>query len=192
MKCLLLDVDGVLITSERFSKQYQETFGISNELMLPFFESEEFEATHNGKGDLKQILTPYLAKWKWQGSVEELLEWWFRAQSTPNVKLLSVVKELRAKGMKCYLATNQEQYRTDYLRKQLGDQFDGIFASCEMGCQKPSFEFFEKVLEETKVKPEEIVFFDDTQKHVDGAKKLEIKAYFYTSFEDFEEKLQLI
>ena len=62
-----------------FSVQYAKEFGISNDMMLPFFQGI-FQEAVVGKADLKELLIPVIEKWRWKGTVEELLEWWFKAE----------------------------------------------------------------------------------------------------------------
>ena len=60
IKAIIFDADGVVINSpEMFSIQYQKAFGISNDVMLPFFEGI-FQDCLKGKADLKEELKHHL------------------------------------------------------------------------------------------------------------------------------------
>ena len=62
IKAIVLDADGVIINKpDMFSVQYQKEFGISNEVMLPFFKGR-FQDCLTGKADLKEELKPFLKK----------------------------------------------------------------------------------------------------------------------------------
>ncbi|MCK5081051.1 MAG: HAD-IA family hydrolase, partial [Candidatus Moranbacteria bacterium] len=106
-------------------------------------------------------------------------------------KIVDRVKQLRESGVKCYLATKQEKYRTEYMKNEMGfsDIFDGIFSSSALRCQKPDPKFFQKILDELEVEGKEVLFFDDEQVNVNGAKRVEIKSFLYTGFEKFEKDL---
>ena len=56
-KCILLDVDGVLVNSEMFSLQYQKRFNLPQDIMLPFFKGV-FQDCLIGKADLKEAVAP--------------------------------------------------------------------------------------------------------------------------------------
>ena len=70
--------------------------------------------------------------------------------------------------------TNQKQY-SDLFKtsgsKNLEPYFEKVYYSCRMGMRKPDQIIFDHVLNENKLIPEETLFIDDTQQHVDGALK---------------------
>jgi putative hydrolase of the HAD superfamily len=109
-KCILFDADGVVINSEMLSVQYQKEHDVSNDDMIPFFEGE-FQNCIVGKTDLIELVKPWLPKWKWDGTVDEFLQFWFKAEHNVDERMVAVIRNLRKKGIKCYLATNQEKYR---------------------------------------------------------------------------------
>lgn len=191
IKCILFDADGVVINSEMFSVQYVKKHNIPYEEMLPFFKNE-FPDSIIGKADLIEIVKPWLSKWKWDGTVHDFLQFWFEAEHNIDKEIVSVIKKLREKGIKCYLATNQEKYRTQYMLKNMGfkDLFDHVFSSAHIGHKKPDTKFFEFILnklkKECKFNPNEILFFDDSKEHIESANKLGIKAHLYHNIKDLE------
>lgn len=190
-KCILFDADWIVIRSELFSIQYQKKFWISNKQMLPFFEWE-LQNCVIWKSDLKEILKPWLLKWEWNDTVDNFLKFWFESEHKIDNRVIEVINDLRSKWIKCYLATNQEKYRTQYMKNKMGfeDIFDKIYSSCEIWHKKPNSEFYEYILEDLKnshnILPQEVLFFDDSIEHVNSAKeKFEINAYLYTDFDKF-------
>ena len=118
IKIFLFDADGVvIIPSERFSDRFSREFNVDYEEKIPPFFENDFEPCLTGRADLKEIIKPYLKRWGWKKSVDELLEYWFENENHIDERVIEVIKKLRAIGIKCYLATNQEKYRTQYLRK---------------------------------------------------------------------------
>jgi len=103
--------------------------------------------------------------------------------------LIEKIKQLRSEGIKCYLATNQEKYRTKYMRETMDFEniFDGVFSSAELECKKPEKEFFQKVLDSLEINGEEVLFFDDDQRNINGAKSSGIKSFLYVGFDKLEE-----
>lgn len=195
MKCILFDADGVAINSEMFSVQYQKRYDVSNDEMLPFFKGI-FQDCLIGKVDLKEAVSPYLKSWKWDGTVDEFLQFWFKVEHHIDEKLIGLIKVLRGKNIKCYLATNQEKYRTEYMINEMGfkDVFDHIFSSAEIGYKKPEREFYEVIFnwinKTDSVAKEEIFYVDDSQEAVDSANSFGIKASFYANFNDFAEQIK--
>ncbi len=196
-KAILFDADGVVIDAEMFSVQYQEKYNVSNDEMVPFFKGD-FQKCVMGQLDLVEAVTPWLAKWKWEGTPEEFLHYWFSAEHSVDEQMIETIKKLRKKGIKCYLVTNQEKYRAQYLKEQMGFDklFDDMFLSGDIGYKKPDREFYEFILNNLKNKYEihsqEIMFFDDDQRNVDAAKNCGIDAYFYKNFEEFQNTVKLI
>lgn len=193
-KCVLFDADGVVINSELFSIQYQKQFGVSNDEMMPFFKGI-FQDCLIGKADLKESVQSYLKKWKWKGDVDSFLLFWFKAEHRIDQRVVDLILKLRKNSVFCYLVTNQEKYRTQYMRKEMGfgDIFDDIFSSAEIGSKKPDKEFYEFILQAVTKKgitKEQIFYTDDTASHVKSAKELGIDAHLYTDFEEFNGLIQ--
>ncbi len=186
MKALLLDADGVVLKRHRyFSERFAEEYNVPQDLIVPFFK-DEFRKCQTGKADLKEALVPYLEKWGWQGSVEDFMQYWFDSDTEIDAEVFSLVKGFRAKGIPCYLVTDQEQYRAEFIRKKLDGMLDGFFFSSELGASKDTPEFFVSLLKTLNVAPGEVTYLDDDQKNVDVALTLGIDAYFYNGIEDLE------
>lgn len=188
IKAVLFDVDGVLIdiSLEKSQEQLQKDWGITPEQTADFFQNE-FRECLRGEADLKEVIVPYLQKWGWNDSVNAFLDYWFESQKEVDMRLLEEVRSLQKKGLKVYLATNQEKYRAEYLLHHLGfkEIFDGIFVSYDLGMTKKNPEFFQKILEKIHCKPEEVIFWDDHMKYVQSAQSVGIHAEFYANFEQY-------
>ena len=185
---ILFDADGVVIRSEMFSTHYQKTQGLSPDDMLPFYKGI-FQECLTGKADLKEVIVPWLKKWKWDGDVDGFLLQWFQYEHKIDQQIVDLIRDLRKNSVSCYLATNQEKYRTQYMRKEMNFEkiFDGIFSSAEVGSKKPQAEFYEFIFRKLGINKDKILYTDDTASHVEGAKEARIDAYHYTEFEPFNE-----
>lgn len=175
-----------------FSVQLAKDYNIDPQKLLPFFKNE-FQKCLTGEADLKTEIQPYLKTWGWTQSVEDLLKYWFAAEHKIDEPLVAFIQTLRKRGIPCYLATNQEQYRTHYMLTKMGfgHIFEAIFSSANLGEKKPDPAFFEKILRKLKpLKPQEILFWDNSLAHIEGAKKVRIHAELYTTFEDLKKKTE--
>lgn len=186
---MLFDADGVTIINETyFSKKLERDFSISTKITEPFF-TGEFQKCITGQADLKELLGNHAKEWGWKKSVDELLAYWFKCEHNVSEELIEGIQKVRSMGIKCYLATNQERYRTDYIIDQMGfgKSFDGVFSSANIGYTKPGKEYFQHILGDLEgILPEEIVYFDDSEKNVIAAKELGIDARLYSAYEDFD------
>lgn len=188
-KILLLDADGVVLPKTRyFSERYAEHFGVSAESLKSFFKNE-LRDCQLGTKDLRIVLPRYFNDWQWQGTVDELLQYWFQDGNQPEPEILTLVEQTRAAGIKCYLATDQEKYRAHYLWQnlELSKHFDGSFFSCDLGARKNETVYWEKVLAKLgNPDPAEVVFWDDELENVATAKQAGIEAHLFTQRVDFK------
>lgn len=193
IKVLLFDVDGVLITGDPFTVHLAHDHGITQETTAPFFQ-KRFTACLTDKADLRQELSTVLPEWGWKQSVDDLLLYWFTSENNINTQLLQAIQLMRQQGMRCYLATNQEKYRSTYIWKKTGfeKKFDGIFSSAQVGHVKSEPAFFQHISRSLENIPtQEILFWDDNKENIAVARKAGLQAELYTSFADFIQKTAL-
>lgn len=191
MKVILFDLDGVVIKKHSyFSHKFADDFGIDPELITTFF-TTDFQACLVGRTDLKIIILPYLKTWGWKKSVDDLLEYWFEFESTLDQQIIEDIQKLRTSEKKCYLATNNEKYRTEYVkhRLSLGKKFDGVFSSAYLGCTKSDPRFWTQVMTTLQLPPSDITLWDDDADNVTSAKQAGIQAFFYSNYSDFKQTL---
>ncbi|MDO8620639.1 MAG: HAD family hydrolase [bacterium] len=190
---ILFDIDGVVLCKRKrlFSKVLAEEFGASeHEDMLPFF-TGPFQKCIVGKADLKQELVPYLPKWRYPHGVDALIVNWFEHERTLEDRILREVAILRAKGIRCFLATDNEKYRTEYLwtNLDLKSQFYGIFSSSILGVRKSTPEFWAKAFEQVQaIDRRSVLVWDDEEENVTAAKAFGLSAEFYTDFTNYLQK----
>ena len=68
--------------------------------------------------------------------------------------------------------------------KAFSSVFDKMYLSHEIGLRKPNKEAFQIILEENKLKPNEVFFIDDSSQHIEEAKKLGISCHYLLKGED--------
>lgn len=186
ISAIIFDADGVLVNGDKFSAALARDFDVDHAKEKEFF-TGKFQDCLVGKADLKESITPYLEPLGWKGTVDELLDYWFKTEHSLNEEIIAYIQKLRQSGMPVVLATNQEQYRTQYMLDHMGfkDAFDTIYSSAHLGLKKPAVEFFARVVEDMGVPKDEVLFWDDDQVNIDGANEYGIHAEFYTDYDSF-------
>jgi putative hydrolase of the HAD superfamily len=183
---LILDADGVFINGETFSERLARDYDVDHDKEREFF-TTKFQECLVGKADLKESITPYLASFGWKGTVDELLEYWFAEEYDLNTELIEYVGRLRKLDVCVVLATNQEEYRARYMLDHM--EFDGVFdkvySSAHVGLKKPAVEFFAHVVRDMQANKDEVLFWDDDQRNIDGALEYGIHAEIYSDYESF-------
>lgn len=194
VKVVIFDADGVVVNKPAFfSECLARDYDIPLEKIRPFFQNE-FQPCLVGKADLKEQLKKYLPIWGWKVSVDDLLAYWFKAEHYIDERLVKSIENCRRSGVRCYLATVQEKYRTTYLKEQMGFDklFDGIFSSAELGYRKQDSEFWQKVFNSIGVKEKpEVLVWDDDQVAIDTAQAFGFNAHLYSTFELYKRTMEL-
>ena len=91
---------------------------------------------------------------------------------------VEIINDLKNKGYKIGILSNLRLMDYKRYKQQIEKiNFDYIFLSCEMKCIKPSSDIYLQVIDALDCEADNIIFFDDNQKNVNGAKQLGINAY---------------
>lgn len=91
---------------------------------------------------------------------------------------IEIINVLKNKGYKVGLLSNLRLMDYKRYKQQIEKiNFDYIFLSYEMKCIKPSKDIYVQVIDKLKCESYEIIFFDDNEKNVNGAKLVGINAY---------------
>lgn len=92
-----------------------------------------------------------------------------------NIPLTNFLKKIKKK-YKLYSLTNiDENYHTINKKRGIYKVFRKVYASYEMGVEKPDKGMFLEVLKENSLMSEETIMVDDKKKHLYAAKKMGMK-----------------
>lgn len=108
-----------------------------------------------------------------------------------NKELIAFIRELKQKGIKIGIASQQEYRRKQYLLAQpeLNNLFDVHFFSCDIAYLKTQSAFYQYIVENHT---EKIYFWDDTIENVQIAHQSGIHSYLYTDLDRFKIELNNI
>lgn len=123
-----------------------------------------------------EVLPALLERWGIAHAHDDALRVWLTIE--PVVATREIVERLRAAGVRCYLATNQDEHRGRHMHTALGygDLFDDCFYSYELGLAKPDPAYFAAVLERLALPGDRVLFVDDNAANVEAARSVGLRA----------------
>ena len=191
IKNIIFDWGGVItnLDFEIIDKAFQD-LGINN--VVKMFSNDknnslplDFEmgkvSPENFRNEIRKLSKKELSDTDIDAAWNSLL----RETPTERIKIL---KKL-GKNYRIFLLSNTNIVHANYYNKKLQKDhqtdhsilFEKAYYSHEIGIRKPNVEIFQFVLNEQGLKPEETLFIDDTEMHVDAAAKAGIIAFHLNS-----------
>ena len=186
-KCLMLDVDGVIInTPGGWERDIERDLGIDPKLLETHFFIPHWPEIVEGTKALRDVLDACMPALGSPVSTDDFLAYWFERDSAIDPNVLAACDRLRAGGTSILLATNQEHLRADYLmaRLKLADRVDGIVYSAAVGAKKPAPAFFEAAEAKSGFARADHILVDDQLKNVEAARAFGWRAAQWTGDED--------
>lgn len=183
IEALLIDADGVL--------QYApEPWSAGFARAMPFASLEE---AHRFTSEVSAAETAHLACAEgFDEALEGVLRRWDCRAHRSSVlgtmlnilthdEVHGLVKAIRAGGTRCFIASNQQAGRAEFMSSGLGyaSLFDGELYSCHLGAAKPVGLYFERALEAIGVAAGSALFIDDRPENVEGARQAGLQAFVY-------------
>lgn len=190
IKAIFFDFDGVLTNFECGSStvcfNLSKKTGISEEKLLSCYDDAE------GFVEKRLLFGKALHKDIWGGFCKcigkkidiGLLDYAFR--NVPmNEKMLALAEKLR-KNCKVGIITDNTKERFSAIIDEfsLGEKFDAIILSADVGATKKDARIFEAALGALNLKPEECVFIDNNARNLEIPARMGFKTIYY----DFEKK----
>jgi putative hydrolase of the HAD superfamily len=90
-----------------------------------------------------------------------------------NYRIVSLIRELRERGLKISLLSNNIRQLEDRLRElEIDDLFDQVLISAKLGVMKPDVTAFRVALQTLKLAPQEVVYIDESLTNIRAAQPL--------------------
>ncbi len=186
IRAIIFDLGAVLLninyhkTIEEFEK-----LGIKNS--SSFYSKKEqtnlFNLLETGKISEEYFTTEVKKKCKY-GSDNKIVSAWNAMLLDLPKHRVSLLKDLNKK-YDIYLLSNTNSIHISEFKNIMGYEkyevfyrlFKKVYYSHEIGFRKPNKEAFQLILDENNLNADEVLFIDDSSKHIEGAKNLGIKTY---------------
>jgi len=153
-------------------------------------QTDLFNQIETGKISREKFLNELQKETK-NANIKEVEQAWNAMLLDLPENRLQLIKKLK-RNHTIFLLSNTNAIHIDAFKKQLGNTkwvvfcklFDKIYLSHELGLRKPDVKIFEHILNEQKLKAEEVFFIDDSPQHISSARKLGIHCHHLTDDED--------
>jgi HAD superfamily hydrolase (TIGR01509 family) len=180
ISAVLFDADGVIQRPTMDWSSRLASFvptGDSSLFVAELMEAEKPALV--GKGDFRDAVADVLRRWGSDVSLDAALEPWHWFAAEPAV--VELIQALRADGIGCHLATNQQAYRRAIMQDErgYGEWFDQTFYSCDLRLAKPDPAYFRAILGSIGVPTSSVLFIDDNESNVAGAASVGLHAEVY-------------
>lgn len=183
IKNLIFDLGGVIMTIDQNEalRRFKELGVADIERRLdPYTQTGIFGDVEEGKitadefrAELSRIVGREL-------SFDDCRYGWLGYRKEVPRRNLDALKRLRGEGYRLILLSNTNPFMMSWaLTKDfdggegsLEDYFDALYLSYRLGVMKPDSRFFQAVIENEHILPEESLFVDDGSRNVETARKL--------------------
>lgn len=198
---VLLDVGGVLIQLRSFD----EAFALEemmpdpserrewHERFLAFKQSEVFAGFEQGRVGFDEFLGAARAAFPVTDLDDEEITRRYRRIIGPDVPgMPELVEDLTRVGVRVAALSDTSHVHLDEFRtRPWCDRLERVFASCETGRLKPAPETFLHAVDELGVTPGEVLFTDDVERNVLGAREAGLRAEVFRGPDALREQLAL-
>lgn len=183
IKVILFDADGVIqYAQEDWSNAFARCLGLEDPVLVQKFTADIFAAESaclSQVGGFDEALHDVLKAWRYIEQKSSVLKVMMSIHKHNEV--LELISTIRTGGTKCYVASNQQTQRAEFMSTQLGyaSIFDGELYSCNLGAAKPSELYFERALKAAGADASSTLFVDDRPENVAAARQIGIQSFIY-------------
>lgn len=196
IKAILFDLGNVIVSlnTGRLERAYAE-YGRKlkdGEVLRYFNESENINRYMEGRLNSSQFYSKTKRIFNLKMRFREFYQHW-NSIFAPFPGTDDIIRNLKRDypDIKLLLLSNTNESHYDFIREnyRILELLDGHIVSHEAGCQKPHPDIFKKALELAGTLPKETVYTDDRQDLIDAARVMGIRAYRFTTAEQFRSDL---
>lgn len=145
---------------------------------------------------IEEVTTGRITRAEWVRRVGEAAgipsaaEEWGGQPAALDESIVELSDELRGLGLTTAVLTNgTDTIPAEIAALGIGDRFDAIFNSADIGFVKPDVRAFEHVLGELGVTGAEVFFTDDTASKLVGADRLSMRTHLFDGVDGLRDRL---
>lgn len=192
-KAIIFDLGGVILNIDyRLTIAAFTKFGVKN---ADLFYSKKVQNPIFDKIEIGEITANYfldeLQKKTNNAEIKQVESAWNAMLLDLPESRLNHIQKL-SKNYKIFLLSNTNEIHINAFRKKIGEkrwlQFSSLFTkmylSHEIGFRKPNKEAFQIILDENKLKANDVFFIDDSPQHIKAARSLGIQSHYLLEGEE--------
>ena len=202
VKNILFDFGGVIVSLSKQNalNRFKEIgFQQIDEYLGEFRQKGIFLDYETGKINRDDFLKEFRRIGNNNASMEEVDSAWMAFLLDIPAYKYQLVKDLREK-YNVYLLSNTNPSVMKWANssafspegKTINEYFDKCYISYELGCAKPDKQIFDLILEDSGMKPEETLFFDDGPANIEAAQALGFQTYLTDQDEDLRKVFERV
>ncbi|MEN8199566.1 MAG: HAD-IA family hydrolase [Thermodesulfobacteriota bacterium] len=193
IKAICFDLDGVFFTEDSFPRFKQTVAELTEypQLVDDVFHGSvmnNFKMNNINEGEYWDYARDTLEITLTNEEISKIL----RKSYSVDQDILDYVCKVKDTGYKTCLCSNNFVTRINELEKEFAflKYFDIQIFSFDVGVLKPHVNIFKALVEQSKVDVSEIVYSDDRESKLDGAKELGIHTFIFKNIEQFKHTLE--
>lgn len=203
IKNLIFDLGGVIMTIDQDEalRRFKELGLAGAETYLdPYTQSGIFGDVEEGRITAEEFRSELSRLVGRELTFDECKYCWLGYRREVPARNLEALRQLRSKGYRLILLSNTNPFMMSWAlsndfddgKASLNDYFDALYLSFRLGVMKPDERFFQAVIDNERINPEESVFVDDGQRNIETARKLGFNTMCPKNGEDWTGRLAAV
>ena len=191
IKLIVFDLSGVIGNNEE--PLYLEKFAKKCKISLEELEKIYYAYLQKSERNdipLRKVWEKTMDKFNIKGNYKKYVKEMMSLKKF-NKKVLDFVLKSRKKYKTAYFTNYAEEYWKIHEKMiDLSKYFDFGVVSYKIGSRKPELKGFKVIMKHFKVKPDETVFLDDSEKNLKNAKGIGISTIHYKNLKQLKSQLR--
>ncbi len=187
IKAVIFDLNGIFMQAAKLGNRLEKDFGVKKKLFLPKLHEIMHQVRKPGAKSAFSYWKTALKEWGLNFNEKDFWNYWFGGEEVSK-KMVSFAKNLRAKGIKIFILSNNFKERSLYYDHYpwVHEAVDKTYFSWQTSFVKPDIRAWQLILSENNLKSEECIYFDDQERNLKASESVGIKSFLFTNEEELE------
>ncbi len=187
IKAIIFDIGGVVL-SKRIEEVYLKLIndlGIDCDSFEDFRKNYDFSGILKGEDSIEKFLKDIKKKFSLEVNIIERWKKVYVDSMLINNEVINIINRLKKNYIISSLSNTSKLHAEINRKRGVFSYFEPALNSCDLGLIKPEKEIYNLMLDRLNLKPEQCIFIDDREPHIDSAKKLGFKTILFKDSQQF-------